>query len=458
MLNPHTFPLLPLSPADALPPELAARAGMGGWEPYAQPVPFDRLPPFVVTRPVPTAGSTATNGPWLNCARIEDADTGALVQTLRPVGYTAGAGVDYDLLFSKYPDPAGRVEYFVYFGGQIQGLALACGRAYRLVVDNAYYSPRFAPFVAAAAFLKVEWWDRGPANGVPYGTGLRQRLWLPNGELQFAKPSTVRKTTEDPATGAERLDFLAKTQKATFAVPPVPRYLAEAVEALEAVAFLEINGQAWEADAVEFTPSGTDSGRSQGTVTVKRNAIIYKASCPAPALADAGYDPARDAAHPWRCGDLTDLATEWQNTAAHACILNSSGYPTGMATFTQIDVNPQSPTYNTTRTGPVVAAAALCPVLRITALVVAPTAGGVTVSLASVNLAGGTGWSVLVRLESTGVATTIASGLTGASLPFDFTTTSGTYLVSLYDGSGLASPAWRLMVNNAAGTGSAVPV
>lgn len=336
MLNPYPYPLVPYP---GLAPELAVRSAMGGWGPYAQPAPADRFLPFVVTRTLDLANSR-----WLNCARVEHADTGALITTLTPVGYTGAAGNDFDLPFRKYTDEAHGVEHFVYFGGIVQALALPCGVPLRLVVDTEWQSPRFHAVPDLSGFLLLEWWDNGPANGVPYGTGFRQRLYVENAALQFTEPTTEKETTKNAATGEERIDYLAKTNNAAFTVPLVPAYLAEAVSGAEASAHLEIDGQAWQAVDIKPAVQGEDGGRWNLAITVKQKQVLrYRASCPPDPLADAGYDATADAPRPYRCGDTSDTAPDFVDTGGFNCETDDFGN-TGYAVLETRDNNPYSTT------------------------------------------------------------------------------------------------------------------
>lgn len=348
--NPYTFPLVQYGslPDESLPgPEVEPRAGSGAWDTYAIPVPFDRLLPFVLTRPIANGESGYYNTRWLNCARIEHADTQEVIQDLYPVGLGIVGGEFY-LPFRKFTDTANAVEHFVYYGGIIQGLGLACGIPYRLVIDNVYQSPRFEVFYANSEYLLAEWWQDSPANGVPYGYGFRHRFFIKNGALQYADPSEKQGVTLDTDTGIERVDSVFLVQQATFAVPPVPPYLAQGIAGMKASGSLEVDGAAWIPDSIKSTSPDEDGGRVSMSVTVKQlTPLIYKAGCPAPMLEDAGYDPTDDAAHPWRCGDLTDTAPDWQETS-YACEL-TDGQRTGNAIITELDTNPQSPSYNTTR-------------------------------------------------------------------------------------------------------------
>jgi hypothetical protein len=337
MLNPYPFPLVPYP---GLAPELAVRSGMGGWEPYAQAGPADRLLPFVVTRTL-----DAANSRWLNCARIEHADTEALIATLNPVGYTVTAGNDFDLPFRKYPDAANGVEHFVYFGGIIQALALPCGVPLRLVVDTEWQSPRFHAVPDLSGYLLLEWWDNGPANGVPYGTGFRQRVYVNNGSLRPAEPTTQTETTLNAANGTSRTDSVTKFGNATISVPILPDYLFQAVCAADAAAHFEADGdRQWRVIETKSGDVDADGGRLNVTVSLRtKKPLEFRASCPAPALVDAGYDATADAPRAWRCGDVSDTAPDFQPTGAFACEV-VSGSNTGNVTLTTQDINPNSTT------------------------------------------------------------------------------------------------------------------
>ena len=159
-LNLHTFPLVPYP---GLAPERAVRAGMGGWDAYALAAPATRLLPFVLTRPATGAGA------WVNCAWVEHADTGARIATLLPTGQTSTAPPPAALVLQRVPDPGRGVDHFLYTGNVLPGVRLPCGVPLRLVLDNAYQSPRFLAYDDLSDFLALEWWHNGPLAGVPYG-------------------------------------------------------------------------------------------------------------------------------------------------------------------------------------------------------------------------------------------------------------------------------------------------
>ena len=345
MLNPHTYPLVPYP---GLAPELAVRAAMGGWPAYELPIPTDRLLPFVLSRAISDANSA-----WLNCARVEHADTGALLVELRPIGPAQGLTA-LDLPLRKYVDTAAGIEHFVYAGGVIQDLALPCGVPLRLVLDEDWQGPRCVASVApdGVGYLLLEWWNDGPTGGIPYGAGFRQRLYVENAALLHAEPVRDREVSKSLADGTERVDAVLLTRTASVSIGPVPAYLAQALRAAEAVGHFEADGEPWQLTEAKQADAGPDSGRWTITLSLRQRTVLrYQASCPAPVLAETAYDPARDARHPWRCGDLTDTVPEWQTTG-RACALDAQGDNTGLVNLTQWDINPQSPSFHTTRTAP----------------------------------------------------------------------------------------------------------
>lgn len=337
MPNPHVFPLLD-HPGPA--PELAARSGQGNWDAYALPAPADRLLPFVVSRlRVPGQAS------WLNCASIVDADTEELLVTLTPTGPTIGAPPSLGLVFDKVPDPANGVDHFIYYGALIPGLGLPCGRALRLLVDNQWQSPRFFAVADLSGYQRIEWSHPGPFSGVPYGSGLTQRLYVDNGGLQVAPARTVEASTQDAVSGALRTDSFAAYMVRTATVGVVPAYLADALLVAKAHKYFAIDSQPWRLTEAKPELVGADGGRSTFTLTVEGLAPIQsRASCPAPPLMAVAFDPVADAPRPWRCGDASDVAPDFQPTGAFVCE-TASGDNTGNVTLTTQDQNPYSPTF-----------------------------------------------------------------------------------------------------------------
>ena len=349
--RPHTFPLVPYPGS---PPE-ADPTGTG-WEPYALRTPAGRLPPFALARPTGLGGAA-----WVNCARIEHADTGALLATLVPTG---GAPGPLGLLLDKYAEAGDGVEYFAYTGAVVPGLAalLPCGVRARLVLDNEYQSPRFVADAATeAAGLLLEWSHPTPLAGAPYGAGLAQRLYVPGGALVFAEPRTERTVSKDPDSGAEQVDLDARWPRRTLATAPLPAYLAEALALLPQHETLQAGGQPWRAVEVKTAPYGTDGARFTVALTVESLLPSLRRTCGPPAPVPAAYDPVADAPRPWRCGDSTDTTPDFQPTGAFTCALDADGFNTGFSSVTEADANPYSPTAGTSRARPPAADAGHCP-------------------------------------------------------------------------------------------------
>lgn len=351
-LNIHTFPLVPY-PGRA--PELAPLSGMGSWEPYALLAPADRLLPFVLTRAL-----LLSQGAWVNCARIEHADTGALVIDLVPTGQGVAVPA-LGLTLAKYQDVAAGVEHFAYLGALVPGLALPCGVPLRLILDNAWQSPRFlARADLDTTCLLAEWWHDFPLYRVPYGAGLRQHFYLENAALHYAPTATKQEVTTDAATGVERIDYLAQYRAATVSTEAVPPYLAEALSAARAHHRFTLDGEKWRIEDTKDTVAGSDGGRSTLVLDLQQTDVLIRRNCPAPVPVPLAF--VAGSVRPWRCGVASDTAPDFQRTGAYACALDSSGRNTGQATFTEKDLNPYSATFNTTRPTALLAAAALCPV------------------------------------------------------------------------------------------------
>ncbi|KAA9333413.1 hypothetical protein F0P96_10615 [Hymenobacter busanensis] len=288
MLNPHTFPFAaagrPLPDA-----ELPACAE----QPYSLPAPADRFLPFCLTRPANPARR-------LDCARVVRADTGAVLVTLSLTGGT------YPLDVEKRTD--GQTDYFLYYGAIVPGLSLPCGIPLRLVVDE-FTSVRFSAIADLSGYLLLEWYHDGPLAGIPYGAGMRQRLYVEAGALRFGPPRQDIEETQDKATGTKRTDFLALTRTATFTVPPAASYLVQAVHAARAHRYFEAGGLPLAVTDTKQSDFGTDVCRWTLDVTVEDVDVLVARGCPAPlpVLDVAPYTP-----RPYVCGDTSDVAPDWQ--------------------------------------------------------------------------------------------------------------------------------------------------
>jgi hypothetical protein len=337
VLNPHVFRLV-AHPGRA--PELAARSGQGNWEPYALAAPADRLLPFVLTRAI-----SASNSRWLNCASIVHADTEEVLFVLSPTGQTFTGPGPLDLVLSKVVDQQAGAEHFLYLGVLIPGLALPCGVPLRLLLDNAWQSPRFKAYPSLGGFQQLEWSHPGPLSGVPYGTGLVQRLYVDNGGLQYAAPREVKTSTQDAASGAIRLDYLAKYRTATTTAGTVPAYLSEALAAAELHASFSVDGEAWRVTGVKEAPAGTDGGRWIMTLSLEQKQVLQsRLSCPPAPLKTTPFDPEADRARSWHCNDSSDVESDYLPTGRSSCELDM-GIRTGYLLQETSDRNPFSPSY-----------------------------------------------------------------------------------------------------------------
>lgn len=343
--NPYTFPLVPY-PGPA--PETAPRSGMGGWEPYALQAPDNKLLPFVLARAV-----RLQNSAWVNCARLEHADTSVLIADLVPVG--EGVAVPpLGLVLSKYPDQGAGVEHFAYLGAVIPGLSalVPCGTPVRLVLDDAYQSPRFIcrPDVATAC-LALEWHHPRPLSGVPYGAGLRQRLFVEGAALALLDPRTEKDVNKNPDSGAETTVSQTDWAQRSLSTEPLPAYLAEALLASSLHATFTADGEPWRVVSAKSTVFGDEGGRYTVALTLESLAGLTRASCGAPVPVAAAYNPATDAPRPWRCGDASDAAPDFQPSGTFECDVDENGN-NGNVNLDTVDINPNSPSYQQTGSRP----------------------------------------------------------------------------------------------------------
>jgi len=339
-LNPYTFPLRAYP---GLAPELDVRSGMGGWEAYALETPNDRLLPFVLSR-----RQLPTNASWVSCAWLEHADTGERLATLVPTGAVNPVPA-LGLVLTKLTDAANQTEHFTYDGALIPGLALPCGIPVRLLVDNAYQSPRFVALAPAGqlrqSHLLLEWYHGGPLHGVPYGRGFRQRLYVDNGSLQLLDPRTEEQANKDPDTGAENTLSLHLFAQKSFTVAPAPDYLAQALLAARAPRYFLADGDQWKLLTVKSTPTAPDGGRFTLVATLETREPLLSRGCLVPVLPAAAFDPVADAPRGWRCGDESDTAEDFRATGGYSCEVDGLAR-TGYLLETYRDLNPSSVSYN----------------------------------------------------------------------------------------------------------------
>ena len=362
MLNPHVFPLV-AHPGPA--PELAARSGQGGWDPYALAAPADRLLPFVLTRLLAPG-----QGRWVNCATIVHADTEVVIETLIPTGQTAGGPGPLELVLDKVVDAANLREYFIYYVALIPGLNLPCGVPLRLLLDNGWQSPRFeavaelsgAPDGVSARYQRLEWRHPGPLSGVPYGTGFTQRLYVENGGLQYLAPREVAQSSQDASTGVVRANFIAEFARRTTTVGSIPRHLADALAGTRPHKLFFVDNQRWLVQEVKEQALGTDGGRWTTTLTLEDVEPLQSRPLLPPApLVPMPFDPVADAPRPWHCGDRSDTAPDYQPTGVVSCELDTNGENTGYSLSETEDANPYSGTSG--QPGPIIRALdrAACP-------------------------------------------------------------------------------------------------
>lgn len=342
-LNPHTFPLVAY-PGPA--PEAPVRGEADGWGAHVLAAPSDRLLCFVLSRRL-----TPANAPWLSCAWLEHADTGVRVANLTPTGSDLPLPA-LGLPLTKLVDAPNQAEHFTYDGALIPGLAASvpCGVPLRLILDNAYQSPRFYAITPAAQLarthLLLEWYHGGPLNGVPYGRGLRQRFYLENGSVQHLDPQEDEVVGKDPDTGAETTLSISLFGQGTLAVPPVPAYLAQAFGAARAVKAFLAEGSDWRLLSSKSTAT---LGRQSLLLSLESREPLLSRGCTPALLPLEAYDPTMGLARGWRCGDESDTAPDYQPTGVFACEM-AGGVNTGYVTQTVRDVNRYSPTFNTETT------------------------------------------------------------------------------------------------------------
>lgn len=310
---------------------------MGAWEAYALQAPSDRLLPFVLSR-----RALPSNAPWISCAWVQHADTGARVKTLVPTGAVTPVPA-LGIVFTKLLD--GDTEYFTYDGALIPNVGLPCDVPLRLVIDNAYQSPRFFALAPASALrsthLLLEWYHSGPLHGVPYGRGFRQRFYLENGALQELDPREEEVTNKNPDTGEEKTVSLNLFGQKAFAIDPVPAYLKQAMHAARAVRYFLADGQEWKLLSAKATSAAADGGRWSVAGTLESKEPLLSRGCLRPLLATVAYDPVANVPRGWRCGDTSDTAPDFRPTGTYSCEL-STGVNTGYVLETYRDYNPYS--------------------------------------------------------------------------------------------------------------------
>ena len=258
------------------------------------------------------------------------------------------------LVVTKLVDAANATEHYTYDGALIPGLQLSCNVPLRLVVDNAYQSPRFYALAPAASlpanYLLLEWWNDSPIGEVPYGLGFRQRFYVDNGALQFLDPRINQDVKTDPDTGAQIISAVSQFAQTAFTIEPVPAYLAQAITNAPVCRFFTADGEDWRLLTTKSTVVGDDGGRWSITATLENQTPLTRRGCTPAALVMQEYDAISDAPRGWHCGDTRDTASDYKDTGIYTCQLGSDGRRTGYALEIYQDYNPYSSSYGQQQT------------------------------------------------------------------------------------------------------------
>lgn len=263
--------------------------------------PQDRLLPFVVAR-------TAT-GQGLDCILVFAAATGQLVASITPA----------QVATEVYSD--GVMDYYVYYGGAIAGLNLACDQYYLDVKGQV--SEVFTVSNNTAAMLRIDWSNSSDLPGLPYSKGFQQRLYL---QAALGAPDYDYQE-EGEKDGLGELVPLNRTlgKKWEFDSELVPEFLLDVLESLTLHDAVIIGGHA---DArklkVKVVLSTPDACAMLANVEFSE-APVHATQC-APPVSWLAVDTSAYTPKPWLCGGPTTAAPFWENTGGLRCVTTSITY------------------------------------------------------------------------------------------------------------------------------------
>ena len=239
-------------------------------------------------------------------------------------------------------------DFVTYYGATLPE-PLPCGTYYLEIGGR--YSALFTALNSVEELLRVEWInnanlaDNAGNPLVLYQTGFLQRVFL---KAEVKEPTYPYAETGNENEYKEFLpDFKRVVKQSQFTTLPLPVYLADALGALPLHATVHV-GSYSEVKEIEVSPEWYDYGTS-ASVTVK-----FSESTPVIAMGCAKdleleeIDTASYSPRGFLCG-VTDNNPAWVNTGVTSCE-KANGVNTGYLLVEQRDTNPNSPSYNETRT------------------------------------------------------------------------------------------------------------
>lgn len=295
---------------------------------FALPAPSVRWLPFMLTLP--------KTGQGLDCVNIWNASDDTLYDYVTPDKF----------LFEVFSDAAN--DYVFYYGGIVSGMTLPCGQQFYLEVKG-QFSEIFQVADDLSGYLKIDWKHKLPIGRAIYQTGFINRVYL---DAILSDP-TYKVTEEGDEDGhgvfqptRSRLD---KTFK--FDTTPLPEFLIDALAAIPLHNGVTI-GLHNDCREVKVSPDW-DLPNSAGCTGIAR----FEFSEEAPLESDFCGNPAPVAKvdltnyvpKVWLCDGSPDPTPNWVNTSQATCEI-VGGKNTGYQLQDQEDQNPNSPTYQQTRT------------------------------------------------------------------------------------------------------------
>lgn len=283
----------------------------------------NRFLPFMIRKPA--------DGQLIDCVKVLDL-SGGLVHLVQPE----------DLNYRMYSD--GIMDFIFYYAGIVQGMGLPCGKYYLQIGE--FFSEVFT-VADVSNMLMVEWQNKNNiGSSLIYQNGFFQRLYLDTAILE--PKYKVDQEGEEDGFEVFHPTFTKLSKQLAIQTELIPEFLVDALAALplhDQVTF----GRYQEAKAIETDVDWLVSG-VLGTVEIKFNEAEFAVSkiCAEPlALVEVdqeGYVPKS-----WVCNGEPDPTPYWQKTGVYSCV-TEDGKNTGAANVEEKDVNPNSPSYNQTRT------------------------------------------------------------------------------------------------------------
>lgn len=239
----------------------------------------------------------------------------------------------------------GGFDYIFYYAAIIQGMNLPCGKYYLQV--GAFFSEVFT-VVDVSSMLVLEWQNSVNIGAdLIYQNGFFQRVYL---DAIIADP-TYKVDQEGEEDGFDNFipTFTKVSKQLSFQTDLLPEFLVDALALLPLHDNVTV-GKYEEVKAIELDVDWLVSGVA-GSVEIKFNeaeASVAKI-CNEPLelveVDQEGYTPKT-----WLCNGEPDPNPYFVKTGGYTCYLDANGENTGSSIAEERDINPNSPSYNQTRT------------------------------------------------------------------------------------------------------------